>query len=402
MLAHRGFVLTVVLCLIASGLSCSDDKDTICNGEDEDLFLPRTSPENLLDNLLLAYEHRDHAQFDSLLDEEFVFYFAEEDHDIGKQLLKAAEIPIHEGMFHAEMIQALDLSFTAGDITLDEEKTTPEDSVWVTTLSNVDLYLFGKFPQFPDEDPWAFEMEDGRERFWFHRSGQVDPDSGEPIWTIVEWLELTGRSDVSASPAVERTSWGEIKALFGPWYGPFRQRTSPQNLLYNLRKAYELRDVAEFDSLLDRDFVFFFSEEDQDLGERLERSQEIPIHEGMFGPDYIQDLTLSYHVDDITLDEEKTTPEDSVWMATLSNVDLYLFGTTPQFPNEDPRVYEMENGRERFWLHRTSWTDAYMGEPIWTIVEWLEVPGWHRPGALPASDATTWGAVKAIFLTGSD
>jgi ketosteroid isomerase-like protein len=393
----RSVVVLAILGMATLTLSCSDDKSTNSNGGEQDSYLPRTSPENLLENLLLAYKHRDVAQFNSLLDEEFVFHFSEEDQDIGVRLLRAAEIPIHDAMFGPDYIQNLTLSYHVDDITLDEERTTPADSVWVATLSNVDLYLFGKFPQFPDEDPWGFQMENGRERFWFHRSSEVDPDSGEPVWTIIEWRELGFRSDLSASPSVASTSWGEIKALFGPWHGPFLQRTSPENLLRNLLKAYELRDVAEFDSLLDRDFVFFFSEEDQDIGERLERSEEIPIHDAMFGPDYIQNLTLSYHVDGITLDEERTTPADSVWVATLSNVDLYLYGKTPQFPYEDPRAYEMENGAERFWFHRTSWTDPYMGEPIWTIVEWLEGPGWHNPGALPASDATTWGAMKALF-----
>ncbi len=393
----RSLVLVAILGMATLTLSCSDDKGTNSNGGEQDPYLPRTSPENLLDNLLLTYEHRDAAQFDSLLDEEFVFHFSEEDQDIGVRLLRAAEIPIHEGMFDSEMIQALDLSFTAGDITLDEERTTPEDSVWVATLSNVDLYLFGKFPQFPDEGPWGFEMENGRERFWFHRSGEVDPDSGEPIWTIVEWRELTGKSDVSASPAVEQTSWGEIKALFGPWYGPFLQRTSPENLLRNLRKAYELRDVAEFDSLLDRDFVFFFSEEDQHIGERLVRSEETSIHETMLGPEYVQKLTLSYLTGDVEVDEEESTPGDSIWVTTITNVNLYLFCTTPQFPSEAPRGFEMQDGRERLRFRRAGWTDPYMGEPIWTIVDWREMPYEQGPGPRTGSDETTWGAMKALF-----
>jgi hypothetical protein len=126
----------------------------------------------------------------------------------------------------------------------------------------------------------------------------------------------------------------------------FLPRTSPQNLMKNLKAAYEQRDITEFDSLLDPVFTFFFSEEDQNIGERLNRDEEIGI---------------------------RTTVDDSLYVMTLTNVDLYLYGKTPQFPLEDPRGYEMENGQERFWFHKRDYTHPVTKEPIWTIVEWLEL-----------------------------
>jgi hypothetical protein len=153
----------------------------------------------------------------------------------------------------------------------------------------------------------------------------------------------------------------------------FLPRTSPQNLMKNLKAAYEQRDITEFDSLLDPVFTFFFSEEDQNIGERLNRDEEIGIHRGMFDSDMVQDLNLSFDMGAVTLDEERTTVDDSLYVMTLTNVDLYLYGKTPQFPLEDPRGYEMENGQERFWFHKRDYTHPVTKEPIWTIVEWLEL-----------------------------
>ncbi len=153
----------------------------------------------------------------------------------------------------------------------------------------------------------------------------------------------------------------------------FKPRTSPQNLMKNLMAAYELRDVTEFDSLLDQAFTFFFSEQDQDISEPYNRDVEIAIHGVMFDSDWVQDLTLSFDMGPLTLDEERTTVDDSLYVMTLTNVDLYLYGKTPLFPLEDARGYEMENGQERFWFHKLDYTHPVTKEPIWTIVEWLEL-----------------------------
>ena len=155
----------------------------------------------------------------------------------------------------------------------------------------------------------------------------------------------------------------------------FLSRTSPKNLLENLKASYEERDIAEYDSLLARDFTFFLSPDDQHIEERFDRQQEIGVHENMFDGELVQDLRLTFdpvHESNIVLDEEKSTPDDTWYTTVITNVDLYLFGATPGHPDEPAQGYQMENGQEQFWFRKTGWTDAE-GDSIWTIVEWEEI-----------------------------
>ena len=212
----RSRVLIAILGLAALALSCSDDKSTNSNGGEQDPYLPRTSPENLLENLMLAYKHRDVAMLDSLLDRDFTFFFSEEDQDIGDRLDREDEIPIHEEMFDPDRVEELILSYEIGEITLDEERTTVQDSIYVATVESVYLFVLCPPPWDLHGDLLEFELEHGRERFWFRKVSWVDPGSRKPIWKIIEWRELSGGTGPSAPVPTDDVSWGSIKAMFRP------------------------------------------------------------------------------------------------------------------------------------------------------------------------------------------
>lgn len=156
----------------------------------------------------------------------------------------------------------------------------------------------------------------------------------------------------------------------------FKPRTHPDSLLQNLMLAYELRVPAEFESLLARDFVFQFSDidvQDPDVpSDDLAREDEVGIHQRMFDATLVQNLTLSfeYAISSLEVDELLSSPQDTLWTLLLTNVDLLLYGGTPQHPDE-PESYELEDGVEQFWFRKNSWTHTN-GDPIWTIVRWKE------------------------------
>ena len=156
----------------------------------------------------------------------------------------------------------------------------------------------------------------------------------------------------------------------------FSPRTSVTNLLENLKTAYSERVPAEYESLLALDFSFVFSDLDQadpDVpSEDLTREDEVRIHESMFDATLVQSLTLdfTYDIGSLEVDEVFTTENDTIWTLYLTNVNLYLYGGTPQHPNE-PEGYELTNGVEQLWFRENGWTHSN-GDPIWTIVRWKE------------------------------
>jgi hypothetical protein len=156
----------------------------------------------------------------------------------------------------------------------------------------------------------------------------------------------------------------------------FVPRTSVANLLENLKAAYDERVPAEYESLLARDFVFVFSDLDQTdptvPSDDLTREDEVRIHESMFDATLVQTLTLRFHYDiqELEIDEEYTTENDTIWTLYVTNVYLYLYGGTPQHPNE-PEGYELDGGVEQLWFRKNSWTHSN-GSPIWTIMRWKE------------------------------
>jgi hypothetical protein len=150
----------------------------------------------------------------------------------------------------------------------------------------------------------------------------------------------------------------------------FLPRISPENLLFNLKSAYRLRNAAEYESLLAQDFTFVLSAEDAGqpgMPDAWGRNDEIGIHQRMFDGDLVQNLSLNFDVGSRVFD-----PADQLWTVTIANVDLYLYGITPDFPT--PQAYTVSDNTSKFWFRQNSWTAAGTTDPIWTIVKWEDSP----------------------------
>lgn len=52
--------------------------------------------------------------------------------------------------------------------------------------------------------------------------------------------------------------------VIGPGtFKPIAQQTSPDSVLYNFKYAYEYRDLVVYENCLDKDFIFFYKDQDQ-------------------------------------------------------------------------------------------------------------------------------------------
>jgi hypothetical protein len=186
---------------------------------------------------------------------------------------------------------------------------------------------------------------------------------------------------------------GDKKTAPGPdKESNFLPRTSPTNLLHNLKQAYAERDLAEYDSLLAEDFVFILSEEDQqmpDMPDSWGRDIEILIHTCIFGSQYLQTITLEYEIGDTTWDAE-----EGKYAAVIQHVNLYLYGSTPGHPTE-VKEYRVSDGRSRFWFRKNGWFSPGTQNSVWTIVKWQDNPVSSRE-ASGGVESWSWGALKAL------
>jgi hypothetical protein len=148
-----------------------------------DKFLPRTSPENLLANLKMAYRERETAEYESLLAMDFTFVLAPEDAGqpgMPSQWGRNTEIGVHQRMFDADLVQSLSLDFVVGDRLFDEA-----GQLWTITITNVDLSLYGMTPDHPT--PKNYQVLDGSSKFWFRQNNWTVPGTTDRIWSIVKW-----------------------------------------------------------------------------------------------------------------------------------------------------------------------------------------------------------------------
>jgi hypothetical protein len=151
----------------------------------------------------------------------------------------------------------------------------------------------------------------------------------------------------------------------------FLARTTPLNLLHNLKQAYKERNIAEYESLLALDFTFILSEEDRakpEMPDNWGRQPEITIHSNMFDSEMVQTLALDFNVGDVTWDAI-----NAMYTVMIDNVNLYLLGSTPGHPNE-VKPYTVSDSRSKFWFRKNPWTTGAAHDSIWTIVQWEDNP----------------------------
>ncbi len=150
---------------------------------------------------------------------------------------------------------------------------------------------------------------------------------------------------------------------------PFKPRTSPENLLMNLRAAYLERDPVQFDSLLAKDFTFEVSEwsvQEENLEPSWGREEEMRIHHHMFEGTSIQQLTLEF---DIGPRKDPDEGEEGDVVIEIHNVTMYLHAFI-----EGEEIQKRVNGdMSRFLFRKNGWTDPATGDSIWTIVRWKDI-----------------------------
>ncbi len=181
--------------------------------------------------------------------------------------------------------------------------------------------------------------------------------------------------------------------------GPsFQTLDTKEAVLNNVEVAYNRRNIAKYDELLDADFVFFLATGDVGGGipDSWGRADDILYNSRMFDPNYAGsnrckriefDLQFENGVDwtDTTLPGYPGEMLNEATVGYYFNIDV-----------EPDIQYQPAAGSQARFIVRNIGTDS---EPQWRLVELHDLGTSVARAVTPAasSQETTWGMVKALY-----
>jgi hypothetical protein len=349
-------------------------------------YLSPTSPANVLSNLELSYSERNLDEYLACLSEDFRFNFTEVDQLVWPELppwyYKSDERQLQENMFGDDWgLDSITLTLEIADAETipDRDAGAPTgDVVLLRVDTNLRVYMTtGAMYYATDPQDFYFRMV----------AGQMERRDGAGEWQIFQWED---QDDGELPGCLEDAGWGGIKAHFLESLTQSARRTTPEDVLDQLKSAYIRMNVEDYLDCLSAGFRFFPDENDindpeNPLPAEWFIADETAIHENMFGPSSnVTGVDLSLVTAHMEFDEGvPTDPYDDTWMLT-EDVDLeavvygglILLATTPS----------------EFHFRVDPDEEGPYGEPMWEIYEWYDLgpPAYSR-------SASSWGAIKWMY-----
>jgi hypothetical protein len=194
--------MLATLCMTA----CSDDNPATTT------YLPQTTEDNVLENLIRAYNDQDIEGYSRLFASDYQWYM---DPTKRKQLgiefwTRTTDSLQAEALFSSPHVTRIDLriDWTRGSAT--SSGFLPRPCEW-TKLSIADLTLDVDVTC-PDRGSTTFRVENQLQRLFFRR-GRACPtsDPADTLLYIVEWRDEGSQAKpMRSSPAVEMSTWSSI------------------------------------------------------------------------------------------------------------------------------------------------------------------------------------------------
>lgn len=192
------------------------------------------------------------------------------------------------------------------------------------------------------------------------------------LHTLVLALALAGLSGCPFAPEKGKTPPP-------PDPNPFKEPTSASNVLDNLVKAYEERNIGEYRKLFDEDEFFFeFAQVDRDRDPTIPAGWDFPTDqlstENMFQDDTIDRIVLDF----TKLERVAATAEDqlpggptNVWKVPVQSVHLevHTVGEDGQ-----PLEFLVDGDGADFFFREYPEEPAPSGAPSWKIIRWRDKP----------------------------
>ncbi|MFH1502258.1 MAG: hypothetical protein ABIG03_04350 [Candidatus Eisenbacteria bacterium] len=178
----------------------------------------------------------------------------------------------------------------------------------------------------------------------------------------------------------------------------YKERTSPDNVVYNLYTAYKDMNAQKYLECLAEEFEFHLNPDDyedpeNELPEYWGKQDERDIHEAMFAEDSNVEritLTLTNSTKVFSQGENPSDPMDDTWTyreltdlrVTVPNDLTYLANADQEFVF---RIDPNETGPE--------------GETLWEIIFWydLQESPYRKPIVEDTGDRVSFGHLKAMY-----
>jgi hypothetical protein len=204
---HGPVWLIPLLTLLSFG--CEHDKTTRPTTPG---YLPRTSPENVLRNLVTATERRDLQAYQDQLDPAYEFYFRPDDvgvHGMPAMLDLSEELCLARVMFTDPRVDTLWVNLGRMATVAVRDTAAPSRAVLQVDVPNADVGLLGPWP---DSDAKVFYMNFGTTQMFLFSADTLG--SGEVRFALLRHSEL-GLKDPHFSgcgrAAIAPASWGWLK-----------------------------------------------------------------------------------------------------------------------------------------------------------------------------------------------
>jgi hypothetical protein len=181
----------------------------------------------------------------------------------------------------------------------------------------------------------------------------------------------------------------------------YRDRTSPENVIHNLKTAYEYKSADNYLDCMSEDFIFYPSDDDQadpqnPLPDKWYKSDEQEMHDNMFtGPNAVESITLTLTniAEDLYMGEDPDDPADDFYIR-VEDVDLTVI------TQGDDGFYANANSEYRFRIDIDQ--SGENGEVWWEIYEWFDLdsaPGSRGDDARqdPKIERISLGELKYMF-----
>lgn len=371
-------IVVATLCAVALGLPGCSNKSCTCPSdvEDELTYPARTSPENVIEKLNLAYERMDVDAYIDCLADSFRFYLNFAGRDPGEHLPESwnssIEETIHQRMFAEDSgVDRITLVLTPSSMEWDGV-----DSLWVFE-EHCDLRVTMGVLAYYANSPQRFVLE-------------VDEETGrdgEELWAIVEWHDIDYPSDLGGQEGrVEDSSWTSIKCL---WYEPpeehvYPARTSPENVIEKLRLAYVNMDLDAYVDCLADSFRFYLFPWDVEPGEdpHWDQETERSIHENMFDCVEWITLTLTNATEDHDPGADPIDPMDDLWTRE-EETDLRVTEGIITYLGQHPQDFVLRVDPDE---------TGPRGETLYEIIEWSDLGEEQQ-----LREGSTWSSIKALY-----
>ncbi len=211
--------IIALLCAVSCAAVLVGGCSTTSSGPDipvDPEFRDRTSPENVLYNLELAYEEMDLEEYLDCLSVDFEFFPCQDDVNNPDLNIPAVWWKVHEQEMHENMfadssdVESITLTLTVASIVPDGG--IPDDPLDDTCVCMVDVDL--RVTLITGDGFLATAPSEFRMRIDVDQPNPVPDPDDELWWEICHWYDLGGGGRGNVSGRVEDATWGSIKALY--------------------------------------------------------------------------------------------------------------------------------------------------------------------------------------------